>query len=46
MLTGDPFWDAPFGATLGFEAIRRAADPVLGGVELVEDGLRRLGLIA
>jgi hypothetical protein len=46
LLAGDPFWDAPFGATLGYAAISRAVDPVLAGVSFVEDGLRRLGVIA
>lgn len=38
----DPFWNAPFGATIAHRALRTAADPVAAALELVETGLALL----
>lgn len=39
---GPAYWNAPFGATLGYEALRAGADPVAAGVAFLTTGLRRL----
>lgn len=39
---GDPFWDAPFGATLGWAEVMGAVDPVNAATEFFADRLQRL----
>lgn len=44
---GDPaFWNAPFGAVLGFDDLRGAEDPLLEAVRFLEEGLAHLGSAA
>jgi hypothetical protein len=38
------FWDAPFGATVGYDEVTGAPDPVAAGVAFMAEGLRRLAL--
>lgn len=38
----DGYWNVPFGARLGYDALRAAADPVAAGRAFLEEGLRRL----
>ncbi len=42
---GDPFWNASFGRTIPYEALRAAAEPVATAVDFVDAALRRLGLL-
>jgi len=37
---GDPFWNAPFGATLRWTDVQTASDPQAAGVEFLRAGLR------
>jgi hypothetical protein len=38
----DPFWNAPFGATLRYDELRAAVDPAARAGEFFDDALRRL----
>jgi len=42
---GDPFWNSPFGRTIGYEALRTAGDPVAAATDFVAEALRRLGFL-
>lgn len=38
----DGYWNAPFGAVLGYEELAAAADPVAAGAAFMRDGIARL----
>ena len=40
---GDPFWNAPFGRTIAYEALRTAPDAVVAAADFVDEAMRRLG---
>jgi hypothetical protein len=41
----DPFWNAPFGRTVGYDTVRGEADPVTAAAGFVDEALQHLGLI-
>jgi hypothetical protein len=45
VLNGDPFWNAPFGRTVGYETLRGTEAPVAAGADFVDEALRHLGFL-